>query len=319
VVPNVEGERAGIALFSARAVGLEPNTEYCYAVEIDGTTTASGLRFHTAPAHPDAPVRFTALGDFGAGTEAQLEVAAQMDDWLGEADLWMTMGDNAYSSGTWGEWQENVFEPHRDQFHRVPVYMVPGNHDWNDDGLDLDPFRGNLFLPGAENYWSLDYGPVHFIGLDSEKGILETGDGSMVQWLEADLAAADRPWTIAMWHHPVVTGHPSRTGSFLMITRAIPLLQEYGVDLILVGHDHFYERFQRLRFDEFEAVADPEGFGYVISGGGGRVLYPVEPHELDVVRAQRHHFLYVEADLQRIRVRAIAADGEIFDDFELTK
>lgn len=317
VVPVSGGEE--ITLLHARATNLEPNTEYCYGVEVDGTLMASGLRFHTAPVHPEAPVRFTALGDFGAGTKDQVRVASRMTTWLDEADLWMTLGDNAYSSGEWGEWQDNVFEPHREQLHRVPGYLVPGNHDWNDGDIGLDPYLGNLFLPPPENYWSFDYGPVHFVGLDSERGILETGPGSMVEWLEADLAAANKPWTIAIWHHPILTGHPGRTGQFLMIARALPVLQEHGVDLVLVGHDHFYERFERLRFEGFEPVADPDGFGYVISGGGGRSLYDVEPHELDVVRAKRHHFLYVEVDLDRIRVRAIADDGDLLDDFEITR
>jgi len=315
-VPGSVGEQ--IALFSARATGLQPNTEYCYGVEVGGVLVASGLRFHTRPVHPDAPVRFTALGDFGAGTEDQVRVATEMTGWLDDADLWMTLGDNAYSSGLWHEWQDNVFEPHREQLHRVPAYLVPGNHDWNDD-LGLEPYFGNWFLPGAENYWSFDYGPVHFVGLDSEMGILETGPGSMVEWLEADLAAADKPWTIAIWHHPVLTGHDDRVGHLLMILRAIPVLQEHGVDLVLVGHDHFYQRFQRLRFEEGVAVADPAGFGYVISGGGGRGLYDVEPHELDVARFERHHFLFVEADRTRSRGRAIADDGEVLDEFEITK
>lgn len=304
-------------LFHARAEGLTPNTEYCYAVEVDGVVLASGLRFRTAPDHPDAPVRFTALGDFGSGSDDQRAVIAAMEPWLDETDLWLTLGDNAYDDGTWSEWHDKVFGPHQDQLHRVPSYLVPGNHDWNTGSLD--PFLANLFLPGVESWWSFDYGPVHFVGLDSEMGTLTSGPEGMLEWLEADLAANDQPWTVALWHHPLLTGNPDRTGDPLMASLVAPILQEHGVPLVLVGHDHFYERFEPVRFTNAVAAADPAGFVHVISGGGGRSLYDVEPHELDVVRAERHHFLYVEADAARLRLRAIAEDGEVLDDVELER
>lgn len=314
LLPGHEGEQ--FAQFAARVTGLEPNTEYCYGVEIDGVVMASGLTFHTKPVHPDAPVRFTALGDFGSGNDNQLRVIDAMDAWVPQSDLWMTLGDNAYGDGLYHEIHENNFDRHRRHLMQVPAYLTPGNHDWRDG--DLEPYLDNWFLPGAESYWSLDYGPVHFVGLDSEVGVLDLEPGNMVEWLRADLEAhRDARWTIALWHHPILTGHPDRSGHIAMIGRVVPILQEFGVDLVLVGHDHFYERFVPLRFDGFETFEDPEGFHYVISGSGGNTLYELNDHPLDVVGERRFHFLYVEADRERIRVRAIGDEGDVIDDFSI--
>jgi acid phosphatase type 7 len=314
LIPGSEGEQ--FQQFHARADGLEPSTEYCYGVEVDGVVLASGLRFHTAPVHPDAPVRFTALGDFGSGNESQLAVRDAMDPYIPETDLWLTLGDNAYGDGLYSEVHERVFGPHQRHLMQVPAFLTAGNHDWRDG--DLNPFLDNWFLPDEESYWSLDYGPVHFIGLDSEVGALDLSDDNMIDWLRADLEAnQDARWTVALWHHPIITGHPDRSGNVPMIGRVIPVLQEFGVDLVLTGHDHFYERFVPLRFDGFKVFEDPEGFDYIISGAGGNTLYELNDHPLDVVGERRFHFMYIEADRERIHVRAIAEDGDVIDDFEI--
>jgi len=312
-----------IDLHHARLTGLSPNTEYCYAIELGGVTAAAGLSFRTAPGRDDATVRFTALGDFGSGAPGQLPIRDVMTEWMPQTDLWMTTGDNAYGDGDWDEWQRNVFDVYRDHFVGKPHYMVPGNHDYKTERAA--PMLANLFLPenatrpeDRERYWSFDWGPVHFIGLDSEESINVTGDDDMVDWLAADLAANDKPWTIMLWHHPVVTGHPSRTGNILVIGRVLPLVQEHGVDLVLVGHDHFYERFERLWFTDFVPAEDPSGFAFVITGGGGQPAYDAS-HELDAFQASINHFVHVEVSPCDLTLQAVSIDNEVIDTYRANK
>jgi len=320
----IPGSGSDIALFETRIEGLQPGTEYCYAVDIDGTTVASGLTFRTAPDHPDAPVRFLAIGDFGGGTPEQLALAGRMAGRLDRTDLFLTTGDNAYGDGDWDEIHDFVFAPYQDILTRLPFYPTHGNHDYKTDRAA--PSLANYLLPENalkeeqhERFWSFDYGPVHFVGLDCVEGILDITDTSMIEWLVQDLRSHDRPWTVALWHYPILTGHPERDGDGLMISRVLPILQD-RVDLVLVGHDHFYERFQRLRFDGNTAVADPEdGFHYVITGAGGKSLYDVEPHPLDVTRVQQHHFTWVEVDSCRLHLEAEDLDGNEIDDFVIDK
>ncbi len=100
-------------------------------------------------------------------------------------------------------------------------------------------------MQGRDPYYSFDYGNMHFIVLDSYETD-RSPDGAMMTWLEADLQANDKEWVIAFWHHPPYS-RGSRDSdvqerSIEMRQNAVPLLERYGVDLVLAGHSHSYER-----------------------------------------------------------------------------
>ncbi|TNE86158.1 MAG: metallophosphoesterase family protein [Deltaproteobacteria bacterium] len=321
----VPGDGSDLALFHARVAGLEPGTTYCYEVLVNDVSVASGLRFTTSvPGGFDTTVRFLAIGDFGAGTPEQLEVRDAMLPYAADADLFLTLGDNAYSSGTFEEWQSRVFAPNRELLTDVAYWPTWGNHDYATD--DAAPALANHFLPEMtlradhdERYWSFDHGPLHVIGLDSEGALYDTGDDDQIVWGTADLAAhADAPWKIALWHKPPFTGHETRTGDLFARARLQPMIEEAGVDVVLVGHDHFYERFHAQV--DGEAVAHAEGgVSWIISGGGGRSLYVLDGHELEAFGEARHHFLYGVLDQCSLRIQAIGTDGLPFDELSLSR
>jgi hypothetical protein len=104
---------------------------------------------------------------------------------------------------------------------------------------------------GTERYYSFNYGDVHFVVLDSIDGIMSVSANSpMIQWLRADLAAATQRWVIATWHGPPYTkgSHDSDSTTdtlawmVQMRENVVPVIESYGVDLILCGHSHVYER-----------------------------------------------------------------------------
>ncbi|MCO4745391.1 MAG: metallophosphoesterase [Proteobacteria bacterium] len=320
---EVPGDGSTIALFHADVGELEAGTRYCYEVAIDGTVVASGLHFATSvPKDFDTTVRFIAIGDFGAGTPEQLDVRDAMLGYVDRADLFLTLGDNAYGSGTYDEWQRNVFAPNREVLPEVAYWPTWGNHDYSTD--DAEPALANHFLPDTlkpehhERYWALDHGPLHVVGLDSEGALLDASEGNQIEWAEADLAANTAPWTLALWHKPAFTGHESRTGDFFVNAKLKPLAQDNGVDVVLTGHDHFYERFHPVLDGELVDREDG-GIPWIISGGGGRGLYPLEGHENEAYGAERHHFLWGEIDQCTLRIQAIGTDGEPFDTLELER
>ncbi|NIQ19604.1 MAG: hypothetical protein GTN95_05275, partial [Gammaproteobacteria bacterium] len=98
---------------------------------------------------------------------------------------------------------------------------------------------------GTEAYYSFDYGNIHFVVLDSFETDRSVG-GAMLTWLAADLAANTRDWIVAYWHHPPYSkgSHDSDTEAELIDMRqnALPILESHGVDLVLTGHSHSYER-----------------------------------------------------------------------------
>ena len=115
---------------------------------------------------------------------------------------------------------------------------------------------------GTEAYYSFDWGNIHFVALDSHdtdrsapanpaSNVCPPGvGGAMYQWLCADLAATDQDFIIAFWHHPPYTkgSHDSDNAADSagimkeMRERFLPVLDAYGVDLVLTGHSHSYER-----------------------------------------------------------------------------
>ncbi len=194
----------------------------------------------------------TANDDARAVRDAYLELPL-----LPHNDLWLMLGDNAYADGTVQEYQAAVFDMYPTVLRNSVLWPTLGNHDGHtaDSASQSGPYYDIFTLPtdaqaggvasGTEAYYSFDYGNIHFICLESYETD-RSPSGAMMTWLEADLQLNDKEWLIAFWHHPPYTkgSHNSDTESELIDMRenALPLLEQYGVDLVLTGHSHSYER-----------------------------------------------------------------------------
>lgn len=247
--------------------GLLPNTRYYYGIGSPAGMLQGGDRAHsfrTAPAIGSAaPTRIWVIGDSGTGDSnaknvqgAYLDLADKVD-----TDVWLMLGDNAYNSGTDAEYQTAVFDVYQPLLSNTFLWPTLGNHDSrsadavNQSGAYFDIFSlptaaeaGGL-PSGTEAYYSFDYGNIHFICLDSDDSN-RAASGPMLTWLQADLASNTSAWTIAFWHHPPYTkgSHDSdnikdSAGRMAdMRQNALPILEAAGVDLVLTGHSHSYER-----------------------------------------------------------------------------
>jgi hypothetical protein len=242
--------------------GLSPDTQYYYSV---GTTTAvlaggADFTFITAPAEGSTqPVRIWAIGDSGT---ASAEAAAVRDAYAAftgtrYTDVWLMLGDNAYSNGTDAEYQAAVFNMYPTFLKQTVLWPTIGNHDTGGSISppgDL-PYYQMFTLPtsgqaggvpsGTEDYYSFDVGNIHFICLDSMTSD-RSSNSPMMNWLQTDISSTTRNWIIAYWHHPPYSkgSHNSDTELQLieMRARALPILENFGVDLVLTGHSHSYER-----------------------------------------------------------------------------
>ena len=167
------------------------------------------------------------------------------------------LGDNAYENGTDSEYQAAVFNMYPTVLRQSVLWPALGNHDTAQSsnppaGL---PYFAMFSLPtgaeaggmasGTEKYYSFDYANIHFISLDSMSSD-RSANGPMATWLRADLASTTRQWIIAFWHHPPYSkgSHDSDTDPILAQMRQnfLPILEDAGVDLVLAGHSHSYER-----------------------------------------------------------------------------
>lgn len=284
--------------YQAAVDGLEADTLYCYRVVAGDRPVAGPFGFRTAPADPSATVRFAALSDLGTRTGDQFAVREALEDV--PLDFVLIGGDIAYSDGTRREFEDNFFSVYAELLARVPFYVTSGNHDLRtEDGAPLREFFAlpdNGGAAGLERWYSFDYGPVHVVMLDAEKV-----GAAQIRWLDNDLARADRPWTVAVVHRPPYSSgwhgsNPEVRDGF------VPVFRRHGVDLVLSGDDHNYER-----------TTPQDGVTYVVTGGGGRGTRPVTSSDFTAFSLQVSHFVHLVANDRRLELRAVDATGRVFD------
>lgn len=349
--------------------GLSAETTYFYAVgtqdgDLSGDDAAT---FFVTPPPPgvDRRTRLWVIGDSGTGN-AQAD--AVRDAYLAatgskRTDLWLLLGDNAYPSGTDTDYQGALFETYPALLRSVPTWPTLGNHDGvsADSDTQTGPYYEIFTLPtlgeagglasGTEAFYSFDHGKIHFVVLDSHDSSVSPV-GAMLAWLEADLQATVAEWLIAFWHHPPYTkgSHDSDAESQLIAMRenVLPLLEAYGVDLVLAGHSHSYERSFLLdghygdsaslipamlldpgsgRENETGAYAKPtagqaahEGAVYAVVGSSGRVSAGVPlDHPAMFLGLGRLGSLILEIDGRRLDAAFLSELGETLDTFTLRK
>ena len=257
-----------------RVTGLSPDTKYYYGI---GTTTSMirgsyrNYFITSPPATSNRKIRIGVFGDAGTGTASQ---KGTRNSYLtlksagNNSELALMLGDNAYNDGLESEHQTKFFDIYDNNvFDNHTVFSVPGNHEYANSpgigglaGTHAIPYFNIFTLPtaaesggiasGTEHYYSFDYGNIHFVMLDSygyDGGkLLYDSTGQQALWLKSDLAANTRKWTIVSLHHPPFTNgtHFSNSEPDLVAIRQqiTPILERFGVDVVLAGHSHVYER-----------------------------------------------------------------------------
>lgn len=255
----------GTFQYEARITGLQPDHLYYYTV-CDGdkplTARDASYRFRTHPIPgTHRPMRIWIVGDSGTGRETQSIVHSAMAQWTEREkrpiDFYLHVGDMAYSRGRDVEFQTRFFEIYDSTLRNVVCWPAMGNHEGatskGTSGLGpyydayVCPTRGEAggLASGLEAMYSFDFGRAHFICLDSHD-LDRKPTGMMAQWLKADLEYTQQDWIIAYFHHPPYTkgSHDSDREKQLieMRTHIMPILEAGGVDVVLTGHSHIYER-----------------------------------------------------------------------------
>jgi 3',5'-cyclic AMP phosphodiesterase CpdA len=298
----------------ADIAGLNAGTAYSYTLLVAGRP-AYAASFRTAPA--EGTVTFVAFGDAGSGREEQIAIRDRLAQTT--FDLAVISGDVVYDRGTYDEWEARYFGVYRDLIDHLPFYTAPGNHDYVTDGAA--PYLHLFSLPrqawregDQERYYSFDYGDVHFVAIDTNTPLYEI-QGSvaddMADWLVADLRQTDRPWKVAFFHHPPYSSGPHGSLS-LVHGELVPIFEDLGVHFVIAGHDHSYERTVPIR-DEREAPFAHGGVVYIVTGGGGQVLYPVQTSWFTAFSRSVHHVTRFTLSGCEAQVEAIDISGAVFD------
>lgn len=309
--------------YDATLLGLEPDSDVCYEVYVDGALLVARGSFHTAWTSRERPISIVAMGDSGNASAEQYAVGDQM--MRVDPDIFLHLGDMAYGDGTYPEFEERVFAVYEALMGSVPSWPTPGNHEYNTNFAA--PYIGVYYLPeqawrdaDQEYYYSFDYGNVHFISMDSNEyryvtTIGNTGD-DMLDWLEDDLSRTEADWIIVFMHHPIYSSgsHGQTPWLFQVIT---PILEAHGVDLVLAGHDHHYERTYPI-WDDAVAIDDDRALTYIVAGAGGAGVRAASGDwYTEAVNDQKNNFLHLVIDGCEAVGRAIDLDGELVDSFTL--
>ncbi len=200
----------------------------------------------------------------------------------------LALGDNAYKFGSADDFAR-CYNPTWGQF-KSRTHPVLGNHDYRDKGAQayFDYF-GAQAGPAGQGYYSYELGAWHIIALDSNCDIIDCRPGGPeLTWLEKDLTASRADCTLAYWHHPRFTS--GNHGDDQRMQSAWRTLARAGVDVVLVGHDHDYERFAQIGSKE---ELDPEGGirEFVVGTGGGALDTFTRVRALSEVRGSEHGVL----------------------------
>jgi 3',5'-cyclic AMP phosphodiesterase CpdA len=287
------------------------------------------------PAPADAPAEVVALtgaailigvGDIAACDSRGDELTAVIVDSVLEADsvanvenVVFTLGDNAYPDGSARNFAQCFTPSWGDPAKRIMrnIRPSPGNHEHlTYDAAPYYEYFGKRAGSPSKGYYSYDIGEWHAIALNSEiivNGLFSDAErAAQLEWLAEDLKANPKKCTVAYWHHPRFSsgwhGSDRRLASFW------GLLYDAGVDLILSGHDHHYERFHP---QTPAGVADSaRGIVQILAGtGGGEVRglrEPLVPHSAARVQG---HFGVIKLTLgaEEWRSAFLATNGGVYD------
>jgi hypothetical protein len=351
--------------------GLTPDTAYYYSV---GSTAGAFVGddtdhfFRTAPTTgSQTPFRIWTIGDAGftgAPLDAVRDAFKAYNGGTSATDLFLLLGDNAYLTGTDVQFQAAVYDEHAEMLRTTPVYSVFGNHE-RFSSLDLSqtgPYFDMFSFPtlaeaggvasGTESYYSFDYGNAHFIVLDSEDFTPTAATGPMYTWLQSDLAATTADWVIALWHRPPYSKgllHDSdvEANEVRMRQFVLPALENVGVDLVLSGHSHNYERSYFLdghyglsttfssAFQKDPGDGDPAGDGayrktdvgpiphsgavYVVNGSGSEFRNATLNHPAHVVGLLETGSMVIDIDGPTLTARFLSGGGVVDDQFQIVK
>ncbi len=288
--------------------GLTPGTKYYYEVAVG--TQCSGGTFYAAPAANASSVKFTSYGDTRTNGSVHNGIAGQVDALFASDPAFQTLNLNvgdwvsADSESAWtGEWFVSSYTNLRKQDANLADIGIRGNHEgaatlWKQ--YWPEPFQSGGF------YWSFDYGPMHVVMLDSYTAY--TVGSAQYNWLKADLAASTKLWKIVMIHEPGYSANGGHADNTTVQIALQPLFVQYGVAMVLSGHNHYYAR----------AVVN--GVVHLTVGGGGAPLYtPASGQPYVVTYIKAYSFGEFSISGNTLTAKIVNNSGVTIDTFTITK
>lgn len=288
-------------LSSAKVENLKPGTRYEYEITYE-KQKAQGS-FITAPGG-SSKIVFCLITD----TQLNMDFHEKMAQSISNEEPYFVLhtGDLTDKGSSWPRWKSELFDPGYAYFKKAAFYPVIGNHDGG-------PFFGILFYgKQRKNYYSFTYGNVQVIVLDSywSGGTGSKGRQDQLKWLEQTLSQSKALWKIVGTHIPMIS---SRTGEkWFGEEDFLPILEKYGVDIILSGHVAYYQRYVPVGNKGSKPIIN------VINSGPGPAGFP-PPSPLGVAGTNSKQYLVFKIDGSNLEMLCKDASGNILDRMVLQK
>ena len=281
---------------------LEPGVVYGYRVTGSGIES-SIYKFRTVPSETDR-VRFIIYGDSRSQPDVHRKLVKLMID--KKVDFVVNSGDLATSGERYEQWGPQFFKPLSGLIETVPVYTIKGNHEGKNGN-----YEKLLIPPGETNNFGFDYGPVHYFCADN--AIKDSEPQKILDLITGDIKNSKARWKFVSYHRPSLNfghhwsawGYPEALGRFA----------EAGVDFVITGHSHQYERFWPIA----PAKEGGSHVTYITSGGGGAMTHGIKPCEYHAKTSVIHHFCLFEINGEQFTMDTIDIEGRIIDHLEISK
>jgi predicted MPP superfamily phosphohydrolase len=284
--------------------GLEPGKTYHYDVAAAGPAGQGSFK---TPPLARASFQFVVFGDTRTRHELHKKVIAAIAPL--SPDFVIHTGDLVANGADTAQWPL-FFSIERELLRKTAFFPVIGNHERNNRQF-------YEFFDMSYPYYTFNWGGAHFVVLNTDVGNIAVSEvardgfwAEQMRWLEADLEKnAKTDFTFVICHHPPFTAMSKRQKHDERMEMLVELLEKYKVTAMFNGHDHNYQRHLK------------NGVHYIVTGGGGAPLYPVDTTIPGVTQkmVSTEHFVKVKIEGQTARAEAVALDGRVLDTVDLKR
>lgn len=279
---------------SFKYINLHPATKYSYSMK-DGDVTYKGS-FNTAPnANARGKFKFTSYGDSRSAPKLFAKISKGMES--ENPDFSVYLGDLSFD-GSYKLWKNEFFIPEQLSLAKnVPFFNAVGNHEgWK---INTKAFtEAPISAGGNQEYYSFDYGDIHFLVLSTQNKIGE--DSPQWKFAEEDLKNSKAKWKFVAFHIPAY-GAGAHGESKGMIKMSEKIFEKQGVDVVLTGHSHFYQHNKVNKIHHF------------ILGGGGSPLYSPKEAPYVIKSAKEYHYAIFDCTPNKIEMTVKNIDGKEID------
>lgn len=278
------------------AFALAPSVAAQSITPVESSTSPRNGSDLTLPLE-NKSVRFAVIGDSGTGEPAQFQVAQEMESYRKAAgfDFVVMLGDNIYGGHSARDFEQKFELPYKPLLDAgVKFYASLGNHD--------DPNEERLYKPfnmNGERYYNFKKGNVEFFALDSTYM-----DPRQLDWLEKGLRNSSADWKICFFHHPLYSDGKFHGPDTNLRSQLAPLFLKYGVNVVLSGHEHVYER-----------IKPEQGIYYFVLGNSGQLrMHNLRPSsDMQTGLDTDQGFMLVEISHDKLYFQTISRAGKTVD------